>query len=438
MVLGPPPSGAPLPLLASQQGFTARVSVSSTGQQAQGTSLDPALTPDGRFVAFDSDAPDLVPGDANLTGDVFVHDRLDRTTSLVSVDSFGAQGNGFSFGPSLSADGRLVAFESFASNLVPGDANGLSDVFLRDRGTGLTLLVSATAAGTAGNSRSDNPSLSADGRFVAFYSFASDLVAGDANASSDVFVFEAATGALSLVSVDSAGIQANRNSSTPSISADGRYVAFVSGAPNLDPGDANDYDDVFRHDRATGLTNLVSVASSGASGNGDCSSPSISADGRFVVFYSVANNLVPGDSNGVGDAFLRDLRTGLTTRVSVSSSGAQGNGISGNPALSPDGRYVAFQSDATNLVTPDANGSADVFVHERETGRTVLVSTDSAGAQGNSYSILPVVATHRRLVAYASLASNLVTGDTNAKHDIFVFKDKTKIAAVAGPPLRGP
>jgi Tol biopolymer transport system component len=345
------------------------------------------------------------------------------TTELVSVSSAGVQGNSSSYGtPSISADGRYVAFYSPASNLVSGDTNGSVDIFVRDRQTGTTELVSVSSSGVQGNGSSYSPSISADGRYVAFYSLASNLVTADTNLYEDVFVRDRQAGTTERVSVSSAGAQGNSSSYTPSISADGRYVAFRSYATNLVSGNVNGYSDIFVRDRQTGTTTRVSVANAGYEGNNDSSSPSISADGRYVAFASLASNLVSGagDTNGVEDIFVRDRQTGTTERVSVSSAGTQGNGASSSPSISADGRYVAFYSLASNLVSGDTNGTFDIFVRDRQTGTTELVSVSSSGVQGNSASSSPSISADGRYVAFYSPASNLVSGDTNGSADIFV------------------
>ena len=244
----------------------------------------------------------------------------------------------------------------------------------------LALLVVALNAGCIGTA-----SISADGRYVAFSSDAPNLVPGDTNDALDVFVHDRETGTTSRVSVDSAGTQAEGVSGFTSISADGRYVAFGSRAPNLVPGDTNDALDVFVHDRTTGTTSRVSVDSAGSQAEGGSAFTSISADGRYVAFGSAAPNLVPGDTNDALDVFVRDRETGTTSRVNVDSAGTQAEGVSGlgnrDSSISADGRYVAFGSDAPNLVPGDTNDAQDIFVHDRERGTTSRVSVDSAGTQ---------------------------------------------------------
>jgi predicted RNA-binding protein with TRAM domain len=279
----------------------------------------------------------------------------------VSVSSAGAEGSGLSDGVAISADGRYVAFSSNAADLVPGDTNGTRDVFVHDRQSGETRRVSVSSTGAQANGDSDSVAISADGRYIGFSSDASNLVASDTNKAGDVFVYDRVSGGTELVSVSSAGAQADDSSFSPTMSADGRYVSFVSYAPNLVAGDTNGryhgYD-VFVHDRVSGETQRVSVSSSGAEANDSSFPAGISGDGRYVLFATNATNLVAGDTNNSSDVFVRDRQSGETKRVSVSSSGAQAAGYSSDSAISADGRYVAFTSSARNLVADDTNLSA--------------------------------------------------------------------------------
>jgi Tol biopolymer transport system component len=422
-------SAALSPALA---GVTERVSVSTGGEQGNGQSIHPAVSADGRYVAFGSYASNLVPGGTNGYADVFARDRLAGTTELVSVSSSGGQGDYGSGGmaPSISADGRYVAFVSEASNLVPGDTNAHQDIFVRDRLAGATMRVSVSSSGEQGDNDSRFASISGDGRYVAFHSYASNLVPGDTNGTWDVFVRDRVLGVTERVSVSTGGEQTNGQSYYPSISGDGRYVAFQSDASNLVPGDTNGCFDVFVRDRLSGTTERVSVSSAEEQGNWHSQLPCISADGRYVAFHSSATNLVPGDTNvspygdPLPDVFVRDRAAGLTELVSVSTGGQQGNGGSGYPGLSvsADGRYVAFDSEATNLVPGDTNGTWDIFVRDRLLGTTERVSVSTGGEQGNDYSggYAVSISADGRYVAFASYASNLVPGDTNGTWDVFV------------------
>jgi Tol biopolymer transport system component len=395
------------------------------GAQGDSDSYYPSISADGRYVTFESDATNLVSGDTNAKFDVFVRDRQTGTTTRVSKSSAGAEGNDISEYPTISADGRYVTFESDATNLVSGDTNGAVDVFVRDRQAGTTTRVSKSNAGVEGDDASLNPAISSDGRYVAFHSIATNLVSGDTNGNSDIFVRDRQTGTTTRVSRDSAGVEGNGDSNYPSLSADGRYVAFWSNANNLVSGDTNAVTDVFVRDRQTGTTTRVSRDSAGVEGNDDSLRPSISADGRYVAFWSYATNLVTGDTNGAVDVFVRDRQTGTTTRVSRDSAGVEGNDDSYTPSISADGRYVTFESDATNLVSGDTNAMYDIFVRDRQTGTTTLVARDSAGVVGNGPSEYPTISSDGRYVAFHSIATNLVSGDTNAMYDIFVRDRQT-------------
>jgi len=416
---------------------TQKVSVSTSGAPGNPGSTSPWISADGRFVAFHSAATNLVAGDTNAVHDSFLRDRQLGTTERVSVNTSGTQGNAASQFPTASADGRFVAYYGPSSNLVGGDTNGADDVFVRDRLLGTTERVSVSTGGAQGSSGSRAPSISADGRFVAFESFAANLVASDTNANRDVFVRDRQLGTTERVSVDTGGAQGNGESSAPSISADGRFVAFQSFASNLVPNDTNGWD-VFVRDLQLGTTERVSVATGGAQGNSDSYEPAISADGRIVAFKSDATNLVAGDTNGVTDVFVRDLQLGTTERVSVATDGTQGSALSQNPSISADGRFAGFESSASNFVPGDTNLLADSFVHDRLAGTTERASLTHAGAQGNSSSWFASLSGDGRYVAFYSIASNLVPGDTNGA-DVFV-RDRvggTSFTSLCDPGLGG-
>ena len=399
---------------------TARVSVSSLGIEGDGQSGSPSISGDGRYVAFDSFARNLVPGDLNFQTDVFVHDRQNGTTVCASSPPGGPYGFGESYAPSISADGRFVAFRSSAWNLVPFDANGLVDILVHDRVAGTCELASVATNGTQANGNCFYSSISADGRFVAFGSFATNLVPGGTNGQFQLFVRDRLAGTTDLVSVDSNGAQANQGADGPTISADGRFVAFQSISDNLVPLDTNGTTDVFVRDRLNGTTEGVSVQPGGFEVMGESDSPAISADGRFVVFRSRAGNLVPGDTNGFEDLFVRDRLAGSTERVSVGPGGDQANAPSWMPDISADGRFVAFASSATNLDAGDPNGVDDIFVRDRESGTTTRASVSSGGALADAVSFRPSVSDDGQRVAFQSTATNLVPGDTNVRDDVFV------------------
>lgn len=418
------------------------VSVSSVGQQGNdisGRYAGPALNGDGEIVAFDSQASTLVPGDTNLTTDVFVHDRRTGATERVSVSSSGDQANDVSTRPGIDAAGALVVFDSAASNLVAGDTNGALDVFVHNRKTHSTERVSVSSNGAQGNGPSYSPTISASGQFICFVSAAANLVANDTNNAEDIFVRDLLAGRTERVSLGDIGQQANSSTTLASISADGRWVVFSSYASNLVPNDTNGQFDVFIHDRATGLTELVSVDSAGQQADGTSSAPSVSGDGRFVAYWSDATNLVPGDTNARRDIFVRDQTAGTTERVSVSSAGVQADGNSQDPAvrgftasgpqITPDGRWIAFYASATNLVPGDTNTCPnvfsnpgecpDVFVRDRVAGTTTRVNVASDGTQANDRTADPAISASGRVVAYFSAAGNLVANDTNICQPVF-------------------
>ncbi len=370
-----------------------------------------SLSADGRLVAFVSSSAALVPGDTNAARDVFVRDTTSGLTTRVSVGAAG-QANGPSSNARISANGRFVVFTSQATNLVAGDTNGAADVFVRDLVAGQTVRVSVSASGAQGNAASgESPSdISADGGVVSFSSSASNLVAADTNRIRDVFAAVRATGAIELVSVAGDGSQAAAGSSDASaISADGRFVAFASTAPNLVDGDTNLAADVFVHDRQTGSTVRASVSTTGAQAPKASSlrPGALSATGRVVVF-DTGSSLAAGDTGG-SDVYLRDLQTGSTERVSVNGAGQGANAGASAATVSADGRYVSFESSATNLDPADAGSDEDVFVRDRSAGATRLVSNSGSAIQ---ISQSAAISGDARFVAYASTAPDLAPADS--------------------------
>jgi hypothetical protein len=402
----------------------------------------------GRYVAFSSDSTNLVDDDTNTHRDVFLRDRdtdedgdFDEPgnvlTTRISMAYDGTQPNGDSWEVSISYDGRYIAYSSDASNIVSGDNNGARDVFLYDDYTGDTELVSYrdNSSSVLGNNTSDHPFVAGLGRYVAFRSSASNLIplTGDLNTSTDIFVRDTLLDRTFRVSEATGGVEATGDSYAPTLSEDGQFVAFGSIAPDLDT-DGDAFRDVFVHDRATGITTLVSVNTGGAKGDADSYTPFISGNGNFVTFASVATNLdLPTpDTNNLADIFVRDLGAATTTRVSVSFFGNEAmGGNSYSPSISWEGRYISFASDAYNLdvTLPDLNGHRDIFLHDRQlalegiyaVGLTTRISLEYDGGESNGWSYAPMVAPYGRHVGYVSEASDLVESDTNNKWDVFAY-----------------
>lgn len=403
---------------------TSRVSIASTGGQGNGASFEPHVSASGRYVAFSSEGSNLVPGDSNGVSDVFVRDRTAGMTRRVSVGPGGAQANERSFTEAVSADGRYVFFTSHASNLVAGDTNGVGDLFVRDVQAGITERVSLSSTGQQANSGIFNfvTAISPDGRYVAFTTAASTLVPGDTNGpfDGDVFLRDRVAHTTKRVSVGAAGRQLTGSSSASGVSADGRYVVFTSFADNAVSGDTNFSADVFIRDRQAGTTRRLSVGPGGQQAlEGDSVGEGISPDGRFVLFTSKAANLVNGDTNGVSDVFIRDRQAALTRRVSLNTSGGQANGPSNHASMSFDGRYLSMDSEASNLAAGDTNDRLDVFVRDLLAGVTQRVSVSSSGAQAARHSAAGRISADGRHVVFQSEASILVPGDTNGVLDVF-------------------
>jgi len=419
-------------------------------------STQPFLSADGRFVVFESSASNLVAAESSAdVSNIFLHDRDSDTTTLVTIG-----GDDDSRRAAISADGRFVAFESRASNLVANDSNGLVDIFIYDTLTEATELLAR-----GGNSSGSVPALSSDGRFVAFTSDADDLASADSNGSGfDIFVIDRETDSIELITAGG-----NGDSTAPSISADGRHVAFVSRASNLAAGDSNGGDaDVFVHNREADTTKLLT-----AGGNADSFASAISADGQFVAIFSAADNLVAENSQGLllfdltsdtievlpgsvseaslaisadghlvafattaNDLVESDVNNNIDTFVfnrvtnelervhspALGFDAVGGNGPSARPSVSGKGRFVAYESAASNLVESDSNGATDIFIYDTESGRNKIFAL---GANGNSNN--PAISTDGRFVVFDSEASNIGGGTSNDRVDIFVYNQDTGV-----------
>ena len=465
-------------------GTIERVSITSLGVEASdGASGYPSLSSDGRYITFDSQATDLVAGDTNGQGDVFVYDRTSDNLERVSVNNEGEEGDNVSTNtfispdgnyvtffsqssnfsedhpllggdvfiynrtadtteralafrtrvegdqtmsyPSMSSDGVYVAFSSSATNLISSDTNVVDDIFVQNTTTGVIERVSVSSLGVEGDGSSYSPSISSDGRYVAFNSSAANLVAGDTNVYDDVFVYDRTLDTIERVSISTLGVEAEFGGFNPSISSDGRYVSFTSESSNLVPEDTAYTSDIFVYDRTLDTMERVSVSSLGVEADNSSQYSPMSSDGRYVAFESVATNLVDGDTNARSDIFVYDRTLDTVERVSVNTLGVQGNGNSNTPAISANGRYVAFESVATNLVDSDTNAKRDVFIQDRTLNTTTKVSVSSLGVEGNDHSYFPTVSIDGRYIAYYSVATNLVTDDSNAETDLFLYDQDT-------------
>jgi len=327
----------------------------------------PSISADGRYVAFSSSATNLVTP-ATTRNDIFVRDVVAGTTKLVSVDYLtGLEANGNSNAPVISADGSSIGFESVASDLASTDMNAFKDVFVANRVTGVIRLVSVSTAGLPGDDVSNNVSLSADGRYAAFDSVATNLVVGFVTrAHRQVYVNDAANHTTVPISKSSAmaNFGGNDDSQHASISSDGHYVAYESKATDLGPPDGNAFSDVYLYNTQTAVATRISQPVSGPETLGDSTLPHVSADGRYVAFASLAANLVLGDANTYQDVFRYDTTTGRAQLLSTTNSGVQGDGLSSVYAASADGQHVVFFSQAANLVPTDMNGYLDTFVRD--------------------------------------------------------------------------
>ncbi len=402
-------------------GTTELVSISSDGVQGNGWSLQSKISADGRFILFYSTSGNLVPNDTNGTGDMFVRDLETGTTERVSISSDGNQGNGSSSEASISSDGRFIAFASSASNLVPNDFNNVADIFIRDRVLGTTELVSISSDGVQGNNQSRKSSISADGRFIAFSSWAQNLVPIATNGFMDVYVHDRIDKTTELINKTSDGVAGNGGSANAKISPDGSLVTFITSSSNLVPGYPNVNGNLLVHDRNTGTTELLSVSTSGEMGNNHTHiQTSTSADGRFIVFSSRSDNLVPGDTNGTYDIFIRDRQLGTTELISKTELGVQGNGSSRAPWINMDGTHVAHYSHANNLIAGDTNNTADIIMYDLLEGTNEIVSISSSGILSNGYSAYPSLSADAQIISFESNASNLVPNDINGTWDIFV------------------
>ena len=413
-----------LPEWSAARMVTSLVSAAADGRPGNGASRRPAISADGRRIAFESDARNLHGSDGGGGTNVYVRDRPSGRTALASANAErSGAGNSASFAAALSADGGTVAFESRATDLVAADANGfLDDVFVAPVSFDDPLLLvpelASVSAGVQADRWSFRPALSGDGRLVAFESLATNLVTNGSNERRQLYLRDRGSGVVTLLSLPNK--IGDLSSFAPVLSADGRFAAFETLAKKL-AGTGADRK-VILVSLADGKGELVSSFAGQRTANAASGHASLSADASVVAFESGGSDLVAGDTNGALDAFAFSADTGRPERVSVSSEGRQALGAVGGaePSVSPDGRYVAFASLSGDLVPGDTNGDWDVFVRDRTTGATARVSVGPKGVEGNGYSVHPAIAAEGRFVAFETAASNLVAGDDNGVTDVVV------------------
>ena len=425
---------APAATAAAGDILLASRAAGAEGAKGNGASLQSSISANGRFVAFESGATNLDPADGDTGVDIFVRDTHTGATALVSRagGAAGRKSNGVCSDPDISGDGRYVAFRCSATTLDPADGDTTFDVFVRDLQASTTVLVSRAdgASGAKSNGNSVAPSVSANGRYVAFESVATNLSPADADSTADVFVRDLQANTTALVSrADGAdGVNANGNSTQPSISSTGRYVAFSSLATNLDADDLDPAADVLLRDIQSSATTLVSRATTatGVKGDGDSTQPGISADGRWVAFISTSTNLDGADIDAIADVYVRGVHVNTSTTTLVSradgANGVKGDGASATPTISTTGRYVAFSSVATNLDPGDGDAVSDIYSRELPSSNVRLLSRAAgvAGVKGSGNSGLPAISADGRFVSFGSTATNLGDGDADAIADIHV------------------
>lgn len=393
-------------------------------QSAGGDSWLPVISDNGRYVVYQSEATNLVSGDTNTYIDVFLYDNVTKSTIRANRGPNGLQANGPSSQPAISGNGRYVVYQSNANNLVTGDTNNVADIFLYDTLNKITTRVNRGPNGAqATGGDSWNPDISYDGRYIVYQSSAKNLVPGDTNNFWDIFLYDTVTKTTTRVNRGPNGAQASGGSSNqPAISGNGRYVVYTSSATNLVSSDTNNEQDIFLYDTVTKTTIRANRGPNGAQATGGESNlADISSDGRYIVYYSYATNLVTGDTNNAADIFLYDTATKSTIRANRGPNGLQANAGSYSSKISSSGRYVVYYSDANNLVSVDNNSKKDIFLYDTVTKTTIMVSKGLNGAQTTDQSFNPAVSSDGRYVVYNSMAANIVNGDTNGLMDVFLY-----------------
>lgn len=408
------------------------------GTQTDDQSREPSISEDGRYICFES-RDSLVPADTNHYWDIYVKDIVSGEIKLCSQTTNGVVGNSFSTMAQISGDGSIVCFMSTANNLVPNDTNDQWDYFVHDLTTRETTRISVSSTGEQANGGADcgcrvykYPTVSYDGNLIAFQTNASNLAPNDNNELFDIYQRNRAAGTTVRVSVAMGNGDTNGSSFVRNGSPDGRFIVFYSTADNIVPNDTNGVRDIFIRDMQNGTIERCSIRTDGGQTNDISEAPDVSADGRYVAFASLASNLVPNDLNGVWDVFLRDRVLGTTVRISERTDGVEGNGYSRHPSISDDGRWITFHSLATNFLRGDTNNWRDTLLHDMVTGETTYVSAGPDGI-GDKPSLDAFISGNGQWIVFDSVASNLVPADLNNNRDVFRSERFGQQLTLVGP-----
>jgi hypothetical protein len=421
LILDSSHASATVPYIAAMANLT------NSGSQTSGLQGRASISQDGRYVVFGSVDSGIVANDTNGRMDVFVRDLKLGTTTRVNLSSTGAELSlGYSGFFRMSANGRFVLFDSANNNVVSGDTNSKIDIFLRDLKNNTTEMVSLTSSGGLPNDASSGADISADGRYVAFKSYASNIVSGDTNGSWDIFIRDRKLATTKLISKSTAGLPSNGSSNSPSISCDGSYVTFSSNGTDLVSGDTNGLADIFLMDRVNG--DSVSNITPNSNGTGASTNADISCNGETILFHSDASNLVINDTNNAPDLFAYNMIDGTFERVNLDPSGNEtvGSPISagverpGNDSMDFSGRYVVFSGYTSTLVSGDTNNTRDVFIRDLKDGVTQIISKRNSTTQTNDMSFDSAISLDGRKVLFTSFDNSIVSGDTNGVPDLFV------------------
>ncbi len=402
-------------------GVPVRITMNTMGGEITAHALLPQVSSNGQFIVFQSDATDLVTGDTNGRNDVFLYDRSSGNMERVSRGVGGVQGDNDSYYGAVSATGRYVAFASRATNLVPMDTNNTRDVFLLDRTLDTVERVSVATGGAQGDGNSHFPTVSADGRYISFRSSSTNLVAGDTNGVDDIFLRDRQM-ATTIRITEVTGSDANGAAQNPDMD-DGTYVAYETLATNVVMTDTNTAHDVYLYEISTGITTLLNESAPQTTANGMGMHVRLSPDGSWAAFSTSASNITGGlDMDSTWDIHTYETGTGTREVASLTHTGAKATQISQFGIPSDGGDRVVFLSTATNLTAaPDTNGTRDIFVRDKLAGTTVRLLGEG-GVEPDANIMIPDISADGTVIVFNTTATNMVSGDTNGVYDIFVYQ----------------